>query len=168
MEGLSRDDLDALVENVMYLFQALPSADGRRHSAWSRELVGLLLRGMSSASVCPLAESTINAYVRQFDESQSLLLQQQYRKGVKRRKASAREDDVREHLYARYQAAKSGDRSVSWRSCAETARHTFAGSSGDRHDVVQDVPGLQTRRRRCGVARVSPCGPQRARTASPT
>lgn len=115
MEGLSAEDASALAGNVKSLFYRLPSADGAHHSAWSKQLVGLLLPGLSSAGqhwLCPLAASTIAAYVRQFDEGTSMLLQQHYARGVKRPQASVKEDDVRQHLYRHYQAAKSGDRSV--------------------------------------------------------
>lgn len=72
MEDLGHADEARLIANVSHLLKELPSADAHHHSAWSKELVGLLLTGMSPEGqelLCPLSPLTIAAYVHNFDRN---------------------------------------------------------------------------------------------------
>lgn len=115
MLALSATDAAQLASNVRNLFYALPSAVPGHHSAWSKELVGLLLCNLSSSGqqmLCKLAPETVAAYVRNFDPATSRLLHQHYPTDVRRAPSTSKEEDVRAHLHAVYEASRSGDKKV--------------------------------------------------------
>jgi len=115
MKRLSVEDVDQIVANVKALFHSLPSANHHQHSAWAKELVPLLLCGVSpagQAEMCPLAPTTIYAYTEHFDANSSLLLHQRYPKNLHRTPALLKEADVKAELDLNYSAAKSRDQQV--------------------------------------------------------
>lgn len=143
MEGLGHADEARLIANVSHLLKELPSADAHHHSAWSKELVGLLLTGLSPEGqqlLCPLSPLTIAAYVRNFDREASLLLHQQYPQNVTRVQSAHKEDEVHKHILTNYGASKSGDKKVGCVEGCVLVGNFSVGSPRDRLLAFRDVP----------------------------